>query len=76
MSTLLEQLLDLARRAECARHELHAGTSPNTLPHVDLMRAARGEPHTWQQVPFRTAEAPQRRRADPPHPSRFGADDV
>lgn len=109
MSALLEQLLDPARRAECARHDPpragaytvecdhcgpvddHAGSCPlgsTTCPTWPRRGAALGQDTETQRIepvpgtalqwvrfvgiPWRSAETPRRRRADPPHPSRFG----
>ncbi len=67
MSALLEQLLDAERRAECARHD---GEAP--LGHFRPLPGQASQAFVWPQVADRSAEAPCRRRADPPHPSRFG----
>lgn len=69
MSALLEQLLDAERRAECARHD--GEISP--LGHFRPLPGQASQAFVWPQVPDRNAEAPSRRRNDPPHPSRFGA---
>lgn len=67
MSALLEQLLDPARRAECARHD-----SAPALGHFRPLPGQASEAFVWPQVADRRAETPRRRRVDPPHPSRFG----
>lgn len=76
MSALLEQLLDAERRAECARHD---GRGADACVPCDTetqrMEPVAGSARQWVRFPgiaWRNAEAPRRRRADPPHPSRFG----
>jgi hypothetical protein len=68
MSALLDTLLDPERRAEAeAADALHAfGRGPSGACYIP------DGSYRWPQVPFRTTEAPQRRRVDPPRPSRFG----
>jgi hypothetical protein len=79
MSALLDTLLDAERRAECARHDA-AGRPPADAcaardTATQRMEPVAGSARQWVRFPgiaWRNADAPRRRRADPPRASRFG----
>lgn len=76
MSALLDSLLDAERRAQCAQHDAAAAAGLQTVDtesqRIEPVPGSACQWVRWTGIPFRTSDAPRRRRVDPPRPSHFG----